>query len=202
MRRFTVLLLAAFAIGGLGVVGSKAINAQPSFSDVSLSGDYAFHFGGNGSSNVSLPVAFQNLTCTPTGCGSCGAPVCIAPANFPITTPRHGVGEFQADGAGNIAGSGTIFSQSLSETQVPGAPPTFSVLDDSCGFTFSGTYLINPDGSGTMTLIPSGSCFSPGSTIAFSLKLAGKGTVGVFASVTPDGGGGFAAIIAGGFAKK
>jgi hypothetical protein len=198
-----MLLFALFVIGGLAVSASKGIHAQSSFSNASLSGTYVFHFAGNGSSSISLPVPFANLTCTPAGCGSCGAPVCVEPANFPTLTPHGGVGEIQTDGAGNItAGSGTMFSQSVMETQVPGSPPTFSVVDSSCDITVAGTYSINPDGSGTMTLAPSGSCISPGQTATFNLRIAGKGSVGVFVSIQPNSGGGFATIVSGSFAKK
>lgn len=191
MRRLTVLLFALLVIGGLAVVGSKAIHAQAGFSNASLSGTYVFHFAGTSSSPISIPVPVADPSFP------------VQPANFPIPTPQGGIGEIQADGAGNItAGSGTTFSQGLTETQAPGLPPSFSVVDKSCDTTFVGTYSINPDGSGTMTLTPSGSCHSPGKTFTFNLTLAGKGSVGVFFIVTPNSGGGFADILSGGFAKK
>ncbi len=193
MKKLTVFLFALLVIGGLAVTGSKVIHAQPGFSNASLSGTYVFHFAGNGSSSISLPVPVASPP----------APQPVEAATFPITTPQGGVGEIQADGAGNItAGSGTFFSQHVMETVDGSGFPTFTVVDNSCDITVAGTYSINADGSGTMTLTPSGSCISPGGTITFNLRIAARGSIGVFASSTPNSGGGFATIVTGGFAKK
>jgi hypothetical protein len=53
------------------------------------------------------------------------------------------------------------------------------IQDHSCNFTVTGSYAVNPDGTGTMNLTPTGSCITAPS-ITFNLLLAKKGQGGVF----------------------
>lgn len=107
---------------------------------------------------------------------------------FPVLQPLSITGTFTADGAGNITGGGGFF---FSQKYVPqGAIDpstgfrfggTYQVEDASCSFTLTGTYSINPDGSGTITLQPVGPCVaaqvSAGAT--FNILLGRKGNAGI-----------------------
>jgi hypothetical protein len=53
------------------------------------------------------------------------------------------------------------------------------IQDHSCNFTLTGSYSVNPDGTGTMNLTPTGSCITA-SNVTFNLLLAKKGVGGVF----------------------
>lgn len=59
----------------------------------------------------------------------------------------------------------------------------YVIQGQSCNFTLTGTYSVNSDGTGTMNLIPNGSCITAPS-ITFNLLLARKGDGGVF-FITP-----------------
>ena len=190
MKRLSIFSCALLLAAVLSVWGSKAIRADSGFSNASLSGSYVFHFSGSGGHSFAglfLADSFQQ-----------NPPVLnFQEVHIPMPTPFAGIGELQADGAGNIiaGSSGTIINQELN---LP-----FTVVDHSCDMTFTGQYAVNPDGAGTMTLIPSGPCdLSGGAPINFRLRLSGKGNVGVFISQTPGEAGDFSTILSGSFARK
>ena len=179
MKRVSMLSCALLVTAALAVWGSKAIRADSGFSNASLSGSYVFHFSGNGGhSFIGLFINSEEV-------------------HIPIPTPSAGIGEIQADGYGNIVtgSTGTIINQ---EMNLP-----FTVVEHSCDMTFTGSYSVNPDGTGTMTLIPNGPCdLSGGAPINFRLRIDGKGNEGVFISETPGEPGDFSTIMSGSFARK
>lgn len=84
---------------------------------------------------------------------------------FPALQPLSITGTFTADGASNITGGSGFFSSQKYVPQGAIDPNsgfrvggTYRVEDNSCNFTLTGTYSINPDGSGTITLQPVGLC--------------------------------------------
>lgn len=170
-----------------------------SFSNSSLSGTYVFQVRGNSSAMVEIIGLALFSTPTPPGCSNDPANP-IGPCNlfttiryaFPIPTPRWKMGTFTADGAGNIvSGDGTCGGADLVEnhgvdltTNPPGS--TFTMVPLSGVITaITGTYTVNPDGSGTLTLNPFGTlgCVEGGT---FSFELTGKGDVGVFGFSIPS----------------
>jgi hypothetical protein len=190
MKRWPMLSYAVLLVAALAFWGPKMIHADPGFSNASFSGTYVFHFSGNGGhsfAGLSLANSFQQ-----------NPPVLnFAQVQLPVPTPFAGIGELLADGMGHIAtgSNGTIINQELLQT--------LDVVDHSCDMTFTGTYNINSDGTGTMTLIPNGPCdLSGGAPIPFRIRMAGKGNEGVFISVTPGEAGNFSTIMSGSFAKK
>jgi hypothetical protein len=186
MKRLTMLLCTLLLVGGLVVWASNTTHAAPGFSNASLSGTYVFHMSGNrGHSFVRFPVVTQ------------GNPA-MALVEFPLPVPFSAIGDMQADGAGHITvGNITIAAQDLAITPNPGGGPipTFVVVDASCTSTFTGTYSVGSDGTGTITIIPSDPCpaFS-GKPKDLTLKLVNKGAEGVFMENRAHGDGGFNTI--------
>src|SRR5690242_16823333 len=134
MKRFCAVSSALLLTMALAVWGAKAIHAEPGFSNGSFSGAYVFHFSGSGGhSFIGLFVNSEEV-------------------QIPIPTPFAGMGELRADGDGNIVSgsSGTIINEEMNQP--------FTVVDHSCDMNFTGTYTVNQDGTGTMTLIPDGPC--------------------------------------------
>lgn len=190
MKRFCVFSCAFILTVALAIWGARAIHAEPGFSNGSLAGSYVFHFSGNGGHSfigLNLADSFQQ-----------NPPVLnFQQVLIPIPTPLAGMGEIIADGDGNIleGSNGTIVNEELNQP--------FQVVDHSCDMTFTGTYSVNADGTGTLTLIPNGACdLSHGAPINFRIRLTGKGDEGVLISVTPGADGDFSTIMSGSFARK
>lgn len=178
MKKVSMLSCALLLTAALVVWGSKVIRADGGLSNANLAGTYVFHFSGNsGHSFITLFLNSEQV-------------------NIPAATPLAGIGEILADGNGNIvSGTGTIINQELNQP--------FIVVEHSCDMTFTGSYSVNADGTGTMTLIPNGPCdLSGGAPINFRLRLAGKGNEGVFISESPGEPGDFSTIMSGSFARK
>ncbi len=190
MKKWRVFPLALVLVLMVGLEGSHLVpaQAQAGFSNASLSGTYVFHWAGTHGSQLNLGLV--------TGLVN-GVPV-ISNVSIPVTVPDNGIGEIQADGAGNIT-SGSAFGFSQFLTQSGGQPPVFTVLDNPCNSTITGTYSINPNGSGTITLASSGSCGND--TLMANLRITGRGNEGVFITVKPNPGT-FSEVVSGNFAKK
>lgn len=190
MKKLFLLSCVLLATASLAVWGAKGIHADPGFSNGSFSGSYVFHFSGNGGHSfvgLNLANSFQQ-----------NPPVLnFQQVLIPMPTPFAGIGELLADGSGNIldGSNGTIINQEMNQP--------FEVVDHSCDMTFTGSYSVNADGTGTMTLIPNGPCdLSHGVPIPFRIRLSGKGNEGVFISVTPGEDSDFSTIMSGSFARK
>lgn len=190
MKRWRLFSSVLLMCGALAIWGPKMIHADPGLSNASFSGSYVFHFSGNGGHSFAAFLMANSFQQNP--------PVLnFQEVQLPVPTPFAGIGELLADGNGNIvAGSnGTIVNQELTQT--------LQVVDHSCDMTFTGTYNVNSDGTGTMTLIPNGPCdLSGGAPIPFHIRMAKKGNEGVFISVTPGEAGNFSTIMSGSFARK
>lgn len=87
------------------------------------------------------------------------------------------------DGAGNVSGSVTLYGQldqNSSNATVSCASNGNAVYFPPCTGTFSGTYSIQSNGSGTMAITASGlSCSSGGNNPGFLLQLAGQCSSGL-----------------------
>jgi hypothetical protein len=170
-------LLPAFAQGG-------------GFSNASLSGTYVFHVTGNGGTALDVSVLAET--------GSSGLPPVpiLTPFSygFPVATPFFSAGRFVVDGNGNItSGTGVCFHE-IAQTAAPASlinpnpsGPTYQAQGVAGSITnITGTYTVNSDGTGSMTLEVTSSCpNSDGVTssgpvsVPFSFILASKGKVGV-----------------------
>ncbi len=167
------------------------------FSNASLSGKYVFHYSGTAGDHVDIRIPLDNDGNQP--------PVIFSFMTVPVLTPTHGIGTFVADGGGNItSGAGFNFAERLNETNEndPSVPPSVAVVSRSCNVSsITGTYSINSDGTGTMTLSPVGpSC--PGETVTLNLILGRRGGAGVFYTTPAADPGTFSGIVSGGFTKQ
>jgi len=140
-------------------------------------------------------------------------PLTTYTAGFPALQPLSIRGTFIADGAGNITGgSGFLSSEKFipqgaignSEAGVnPGG--TYTVQDDSCNFTLTGTDSINSDGSGTITLRPVGSCIPAqvSAGASFNILLGRKGDGGIMnMTFSPGPPTAFSTFLSGSFIKQ
>lgn len=176
---FVALLVSLMFLLGFGAT------AHAQFTNASLLGTYAFQFTGTSGNHVELPV-----------------PDILGPgthvASFPILVPRAGTGQVVADGAGTItSGNGVLFSQDI--TKVGDNPPTYPVVDNSCSVSITGTYSINVDGTGTMTLNIAGPCGSP---VTLNLILTGGGAGAVFYTTPAPNPDAFSTVVSGTFALQ
>lgn len=172
----SIIVTTVIAIGGLRVA-----HAAAGFSDASLNGTYLFTVSGNDSAMVNIPLP--------------GSQPVIA--SLPVMEPMAFQGQLQADGAGGITGSGSFIHQTAQIVSSVG--PTYAAQDSSCSVSISGTYSINSDGSGTMTLSPTGSCINASAT--FRVQLAARGVIGTLSlnNANPPQ---FATILTGTIAQK
>jgi hypothetical protein len=128
MKKLSVIPVLALAILAVAAV-CRADGSGKAFSNKSLHGTYVVKFQG-------------------TNSGSSGPPEGTSLA------PINGVGVLTADGKGNFTGTQTaniLFNSNGTPTAaVPGpCPGPFAVCTAICTTTLSGTYTINPDGTGT-----------------------------------------------------
>ena len=210
MRRIAITLCVVLAITA-AIAGFKVAHAQTGFSNASLSGGYLITTMGSDSYAVGVnttapPVSVAcNAPTAPSGATaesasitvlvpasntsgpniSCSASLITGHSDFAIQTPLQVEGDFVADGNGNITnGNGSVNRQTLTTTT--GA--TYTVVDNSCDFIFTGTYSINSTGTGILTISPVGGCIQGAVAITFRVRLSNNGSAGILTLNAPNPG--------------
>jgi hypothetical protein len=205
-------------------VAALQVPAGP-FSAASLSGSYVFHFSGI---TVDATVRAYNLfTMTDIGfilnlgctqIDDFGSETCISDIftgrqfgelvyPFPVVAHQFGAGTLVADGAGNLTGSGichlarpvnTVRANLAPQLGGVATPPQYGVAEIDQTISVTGTYTVNADGSGSMTLTTTPACGGGTGSATLSFVLGSGGRLGTFWEMDATHGGG----VSGTFARQ